>query len=281
MRPGSPCVCNRFGRARRRRRPRQHPGPRPTGVHGRRRGPEVAVGPIRRSLSPNRRPSRLPHGCLDGRAAPSRPRRKAHICCLSGGTDGVSPAGGSAAEDAWSALTRRPAATPLRPTPVVCHARGPSGKRHGGSIPRPLCAAGTPRRPADRRLTPAHTRFRRAEDRAAARLAKQPGHHDKRPASAFCEVRLADLFHNRAATPPCTRHFATRSASGRPQPRRSTRTAPKVVSRRRSRTRRSERARRRPDCRRADAPAGDRVAPLAGERRRQRRRRTRPPRPGR
>ena len=30
---------------------------------------------------------------VDGRDAPSRPGRKAHICCLSGGTDGVSPEG--------------------------------------------------------------------------------------------------------------------------------------------------------------------------------------------
>ena len=30
---------------------------------------------------------------VDGRAAPSRPGRKAHDCCLSGGTDGVSPEG--------------------------------------------------------------------------------------------------------------------------------------------------------------------------------------------
>ncbi len=161
MRPGSPCVCNRFGRARRRRRPRQHPGPRPTGVHGRRRGPEAAVALIRRSLSPNRRPSRLPHG----RGRPGRPGRAArpHICCLSDGTDGVSPAGGSAAEDAWSALTRRPAATPLRPTPAVCHARGPSGERRGGSIPRPPARPAPLADPPTAASQPAHTRFRRAE----------------------------------------------------------------------------------------------------------------------
>ena len=41
---------------------------------------------------------------------PSRPGRKAHNCNLSGGTDGVSPdRAGALAEDARSALTRRPA----------------------------------------------------------------------------------------------------------------------------------------------------------------------------
>ena len=54
---------------------------------------EVAVGAISQRLSPNRQPSRF--FVLSWRAGtpPSRPGRKAHICCLSGGTDGVSPEG--------------------------------------------------------------------------------------------------------------------------------------------------------------------------------------------
>ena len=48
---------------------------------------------------------------------PSRPGRKAHNCCLSGGRAGVSPGKGrSAAEDARSALTRRPARSYPAPT---------------------------------------------------------------------------------------------------------------------------------------------------------------------
>ena len=47
---------------------------------------------------------------------PSRPGRKAHNCCLSGGADGVSPLGRSAAENVRSALTRRP---PRSYTPLV------------------------------------------------------------------------------------------------------------------------------------------------------------------
>ena len=43
--------------------------------------------------------------CVNGRDAPSRPGRKAHNCCLSGGTRGVSPdKGRSAAQDARSAV---------------------------------------------------------------------------------------------------------------------------------------------------------------------------------
>ena len=55
--------------------------------------PEVAVGAISQRLSPNRQPSRF--SALSWTAGTPRPGRgrKAHICCLSGGTDGVSPEG--------------------------------------------------------------------------------------------------------------------------------------------------------------------------------------------
>ena len=56
-------------------------------------GPRGGRGAISQRLSPNRQSSRF--FALSWRAGtpPSRPGRKAHICCLSGGTDGVSPEG--------------------------------------------------------------------------------------------------------------------------------------------------------------------------------------------
>ena len=244
MRPGSPCVCNRFGGARRRRRPRQHPGPRPTGVHGRRRGPEAAVGPIRRSLSPNRRPSRLPHGRLDGRAAPSRPRRKAPYLLLER-RDGRCVTRRRQRSGGRVERVDTPARSYSAPTyPRRVPRPRPSGERHGGSISEAACAAGTPRRPADRRLTTRPHPFQESR-KTGPRPAPRSSLATTTSVQPALSVRfvLADLFHNRAATPPCTRHFATRSASGRPQPGRSTCTAPTVVSRWRSRPRRSERAR--------------------------------------
>ena len=68
------------------------------------------------------------------------------------------PKGRSAAKDARSALTRRPARSYSAPTipATVRHARRRSGERHERSIPRPPGAASTPRRPADRASTYPH-----------------------------------------------------------------------------------------------------------------------------
>ena len=74
------------------------------------RGPDNTLGPAQRASAAGagprggrwgNQPASIPKPpavalfrvVVDGRDAPSRPGRKAHICCLSGGTDGVSPEG--------------------------------------------------------------------------------------------------------------------------------------------------------------------------------------------
>ena len=96
--------------------------------------------------------------------SPSRPGRKAHNCSLSGGTAGVSPARAEAqAEDARSALTRRPARSYLRPYIAASHRTRPSAAAANppqfravlSSSPRPCL----PHRSGFR---PTHTCLRRA-----------------------------------------------------------------------------------------------------------------------
>ena len=74
------------------------------------------------------------------------------------------PKGRSAAKDARSALTRRPARSYSAPTipATVRHARRRSGERHERSIPRPPAL---PAPLADPPIAPqpTHTRLRRAE----------------------------------------------------------------------------------------------------------------------
>ena len=180
MRPGSPCVLQtRFGDARRhtqRRRPltrdpdpgrRWRPRLRRPGPGGRRRQP----APVLRAVG--RRAFRV---VVDGRDAPSRPGRKAHNCCLSGGTV-CHPKGRSAAKDARSALTRRPALRYLRRTcprhraTRTCPQSGAPRHRQF----RSHLALSAPR--VDQTITtqPTHTRCRRARKTPdASRIRIQP-----------------------------------------------------------------------------------------------------------
>ena len=81
------------------------------------------------------------------------------------------PKGRSAAKDARSALTRRPARSYSAPTipATVRHARRRSGERHERSIPRPPAL---PAPLADPPIAPqpTHTRLRRAKNRSASNL---------------------------------------------------------------------------------------------------------------
>ena len=126
-------------------------------------GPEVAVGAISRRLSPNRQPSRF--SALSWTAGTPRPGRAARpISAASAeGRTVCHPKGRSAAKDARSALTRRPARSYSAPTipATVRYARRRSGERHERSIPRPPAL---PAPLADPPIAPqpTHTRLRRA-----------------------------------------------------------------------------------------------------------------------
>ena len=95
------------------------------------------------------------------------------------------PKGRSAAKDARSALTRRPARSYSAPTipATVRHARRRSGERHERSIPRPPAL---PAPLADPPIAPqpTHTRLRRARNggfcRTRERPATTPHHHTDR-----------------------------------------------------------------------------------------------------
>ena len=92
MRPGSPLRLQPLPPSETTHATPTTPWPRPTGVHGRRRAPRWPLGNQPASIP---EPPAVALSALSWTAGtpPSRPGRKAHICCLSGGTDGVSPEG--------------------------------------------------------------------------------------------------------------------------------------------------------------------------------------------
>ena len=146
---------------------------------------------------PDHRMARRPR-VVDGRDDPSGPGRKAHNCCLSGGTDGVSPegperSGGRAKRvDTPSGpqlfrrdLPRRAAGqvnAPGRPTPEAAGVLGASRRPGDRAAPTHthLRRAGKPRSECARRFTywdrfneiPCH-RYRLSAKRACSLLERQ------------------------------------------------------------------------------------------------------------
>ena len=90
---------------------------------------------------------------------PSRLGRKAHNCCLSGGTDGVSPAGPQRSEGRAQRVDTPAGPELLRfdPPRHLC-ALSAAGQVNTMTLnPEAACAARTPRRPADRRRPYPHS----------------------------------------------------------------------------------------------------------------------------
>ena len=156
-------------------------------------GPEVAVGAISRRLSPNRQPSRF--SALSWTAGTPRPGRAARpISAASAeGRTVCHPKGRSAAKDARSALTRRPARSYSAPTipATVRYARRRSGERHERSIPRPpalpapLADPPIAPQPTHTRLRRAHLRRGRGPPECSRRRSQGPG----RPRWSECSRR--------------------------------------------------------------------------------------------
>ena len=156
MRPGSPCVLQPASAT--------HAAPtppdtgRPAEVHGPRRSRRRQPVPV---LEP---PAGAPSASSwTAGTPPSRPGRKAHNCCLSGGTDGVSPEGPERSGGRAQRVDT-PAGPPLPPTALPRHRATRiclKQVRHDPSIPRSP-ALSAPR--ADPTIAPqlAHTRCRRA-----------------------------------------------------------------------------------------------------------------------
>ena len=151
--------ATRFGDARRRTRRRRPPDTgRPAEVHGPRRSRRRQPVPV---LEP---PAGAPSASSwTAGTPPSRPGRKAHNCCLSGGTDGVSPEGPERSGGRAQRVDT-PAGPPLPLTALPRHRATRiclKQVRHDPSVPRSP-ALSAPR--ADPTIAPqlAHTRCRRA-----------------------------------------------------------------------------------------------------------------------
>ena len=151
MRTGSPCVCNRFGEGGR---------PPPPGTDPDRRRPRPGGPPIRPAFP---EPPAGPPSASSWTAGtiPSRPGRKAHNCCLSGGAGGVSPEGPER-----SGGRAKRVDTP--PAPQLRRRSGrPAAARQVNAVTRRIEAVCQAPAGPTIALQPTHTRLRRAVVRRA------------------------------------------------------------------------------------------------------------------
>ena len=144
MRPGSPLRLQPLPPSETTHAAPTTPWPRPTGVRRWRRDPRWPLGNQPASIP---EPPAVALSALSWTAGtpPSRPGRKAHICCLSGGTDGVSRRSGRTPSG-----PRTPRRTPVAGRYAASEAaRADTPRRPGLNLPTPafsllLCATGRP-----------------------------------------------------------------------------------------------------------------------------------------